>query len=411
MIREGRSRTGAVILLALVAGVSIATATEIEPGIYRVDGIDETLPHDDLAPLEGIVGRAQIVGLGESVHTVGGYYQAKFRIFKYLVEELGFRAFGFESPWFDAERVADYVRDCRGTARNAIRGLFGVWQGVSVRDLVHWMCEWNQAHPEDPVHFYGFDIQQRGEPYRLRPLLVEFGMDPSDSRLSDMVYCTTGNTARTRHENCLAALDSIEKFLDRNEDEIVAATSEETLAGARIHMVVLRSFENLQWYFDIDWVRAYEARDEGMAYLAAAIREIRFPEARTALWAHNAHIAKGRMFGPRVMGGHLKKAFKRKYRVIGLVAHQASIDWRGVGCGLWSTASDESVEGLLRALGEPFLLVDLKFPGGKPPFLKPGRKYEINSIWNIAPKRRFDALFYLENAEKMRPLAWPSCTP
>ncbi len=40
MIREGRSRTGAVILLALVAGVSIATATEIEPGIYRVDGID-----------------------------------------------------------------------------------------------------------------------------------------------------------------------------------------------------------------------------------------------------------------------------------------------------------------------------------------------------------------------------------
>ncbi len=402
---------------ALVLGLACpwgfaAAATEIEPGIHRVEGIDETLPHDDLAALDKIVGKAELVALGESVHTVGGYYQAKFRIFKYLVEELGFRAFGFESPWIAAESAAAYVQDCQGSARNAIQGLFGVWESHSVRDLVQWMCEWNMDHPDDRVHFYGFDIQQGGDVFRLRSRLVEFGLEENDPRLADLSSCLR-NRSQREHDTCLDTLDEIDDYLDRNARGIVRRTSEEALAWARLHAVVVRSYEDKLWYGDgnRDFNRGFAARDAGMAYVAAEIRRLRFPEARTALWAHNGHIAKGRIFGPDVMGGFLKKAFKRKYRVIGLVAYQTSIDWPGVGCGLWSTASDHSVEGRLRALGEPYLLVDLKFPGGNPPFLEPGRKYEINSGWQIVPKKRFDALFYLENAEKMRPLAWTPCTP
>ncbi len=99
MNRRRFLRVGALALVASSLWGAAVGATEIEPGIYRVDGIDETLPNDDLAPLAGIIKKAEIVGMGESVHTVGDYYRAKFRIFKYLVEELGFRALGFESPW------------------------------------------------------------------------------------------------------------------------------------------------------------------------------------------------------------------------------------------------------------------------------------------------------------------------
>lgn len=202
------------MLLLVATG---AAATEIEPGIYRIEGLGDSLPKDDLEPLAGIVGKAELVGLGEAVHTSGDFYRAKFRIFRYLVEELGFRV-TFSRP------------------------------GISFA--------------------------------------------------------------------CLS-------------------------------------------------------------------RKIRFPDARTAVWAHNFRLARGKANGIETMGLHLKRAFKRKYKAIGLIAFEASIDWVGVGCGLFATAEPGSVEDLLRQLGEPLLLVDLAFPGGDPPFLRKGRKYDFN--WGVAP--------------------------
>lgn len=97
-------------------------------GLYRIEGIDESLPHTDLAPLEEILDRARFVGLGESVHTSGGYYRAKFRLFRYLVEVLGFRAFAIESPWQDADLTRDYTEGAADDrARRASRPGTGRW--------------------------------------------------------------------------------------------------------------------------------------------------------------------------------------------------------------------------------------------------------------------------------------------
>ena len=148
-----------------------------------------------------------------------------------------------------------------------------------------------------------------------------------------------------------------------------------------------------------------------MAYVAEHIRRIRFPDARTVVWAHNYHIARGRILGDKVMGLHLKQAFKRKYKAIGIVALEAATDWPGVGCGSFATAEEGSVEELLSRLGEAYLLVDLSFPGGDPPYLAPGRRFNLNWGWSVVPKQRYNGLVYLESAEKMRPLAWRSCRP
>jgi erythromycin esterase len=100
-------------------------ANEVQPGIYELAGNDPTLPHDDLAPLDVIIGDARAIALGESTHTSGGYYKMKHRLFRYLAEELGFRAFAFETPWTDADIVADYVQTGTGNAETAVaQGLF-----------------------------------------------------------------------------------------------------------------------------------------------------------------------------------------------------------------------------------------------------------------------------------------------
>ena len=60
-------------------------------------------------------------------------------------------------------------------------------------------------------------------------------------------------------------------------------------------------------------------------------------------------------------------------------------------------------------LGEPYLLVDLAFPGSDDPFLEPGRVYDVSWGANVVPAEYFDGLLYMEEADKMTPLAWPPC--
>jgi len=64
---------------------SLAESLQEDPGvsgrrgIHRIDGVDPSLPSTrDLHALRGIVGGARMVGLGESVHTSGGFHQAQF---------------------------------------------------------------------------------------------------------------------------------------------------------------------------------------------------------------------------------------------------------------------------------------------------------------------------------------------
>jgi len=97
-----------ITMLILVSSGLIASRAhggELPRGIFKLEGIEPSLEHDDLRPLGKLLGKAEVVGLGEAVHTTAGFSLPKLRLFRYLVEEEGLRAFGFESPWIDAERA------------------------------------------------------------------------------------------------------------------------------------------------------------------------------------------------------------------------------------------------------------------------------------------------------------------
>ncbi|MCP4679135.1 MAG: erythromycin esterase family protein [Deltaproteobacteria bacterium] len=239
-------------------------------GIYELDGIDFTLPHDDLAPLVQIVGDARVVALGESAHTSGGYYRTKHRLFRYLVEELGFRAFAFESPWREADVVADYVETCQGDPGDVVsRGLFPVWAGESVRGLVKWMCEYNAKNPDDPVNFFGFDIQQ---PWYDGPAIELFVQQTAGDEASQLldgfercdVLGAFGAIEETDYSACLEVLSRIEVFLSEKRDDIIAVTSESELAWAEIALIGLRAWQGEAFHAFDDPSASYESRDKGV---------------------------------------------------------------------------------------------------------------------------------------------------
>jgi erythromycin esterase-like protein len=144
-----------------------------------------------------------------------------------------------------------------------------------------------------------------------------------------------------------------------------------------------------------------------MAYAFGVLRALRFPKAKTIVWAHNFHLAKGTITRKQTMGSYLAASLGKSYADIALVAHEVDIDWLRIGCGPADPPFPGSVEEILHALGEPALLVDLAFPGTQDPYIPPGVRglgyYFVN------PAQLYNGVLYLDVSPKMTPLAWPSC--
>lgn len=405
-----------LLLLPLLAGPALGQP--LPPGVWALDGHDPNLPLDDLEPLRSVVGNASVVALGETIHTSGGFYRMKHRAFRFLVERMGFRAFAIESPWDSAQQVARFVETCEGSAAEAVEaGLFAVWASEEVRDLVQWMCNWNRAHPGDRVVFFGFDIQQpAADTAALTAFLRRIGLPENDSRIAGIGRCAQSrqsSPAQADHAACIKALKATAQLFTRERRSIVQRTSPEDFEWAKLRRTGLEASQN-QIYFRSrgDSARSFTARDQGMAAAFRAIRSLRAPGAKTALWAHNLHIGKGRdpvTGAPRMMGGYLKQALGRTYVSLALIAHEISIDWINVLCGQVPQELGNSVEQRLHDLGVETLLVDLDFPGGRPPLLIPGRQYRLGDI-PLVPRQQFDGLFYLEVSPQMNPLELSECS-
>ena len=397
------------------------------PGIYRLHGSAPNLPQDDLEPLRQIVGKATIVSLGESIHTSGGYYEMKHRIFRFLVEKMGFRVFAFESPWPDADRVGHYIQTCEGTPETALTGLFSVWQSTETRDLVQWMCDWNRTHrkKKDKLHFFGFDVQQPAQDgAALIAFLERIGVGSGDPRIADIRVCD-GVSSRTvypdpvpeaSNQQCLRGLASVEQLFNEEAGRIVAETSPPDLEYARLRLVGLRSWQGQIYYQGTrEFFRSTDSRDSGMAYAFRVLRQLRYGNLKTVVWAHNFHIAKDvpkSTWNTRTMGLYLREMFGPSYVSLALISNATEIDWPSQGCGpVQVFRSDRTVEKMLHDLGHAALLVDLEFggdSGGAPPFLGTGENYRMSEV-GMVPAEQFDGAFFLEHSRKMAPLRWPSC--
>lgn len=395
------------------------------PGIYKLHGTAPGLATDDLEPLRRMVGDATIVGLGESVHTSGGYYEMKHRTFRYMVEKMGFRGFAIENNWESADKVNQYVQTCQGSADEAVRNLYNVWQSAETRELIQWMCDWNRSHrkKKDKIHFFGFDVQQPGpDGAALTAFLDRIGIGDGDSRIANLRQCDgvsaptvyPGQLPDAPHQQCVQGLEAVQKLFDEEGSRIAAETSRPDFEYARLRLLGLKSWQGQMYHYTRRQFReSTESRDSGMAQAFKTLRELRYPKLKVAIWAHNFHIAKDAdraAWDANTSGYYLRQMFGSNYVTIGLISNVTEIDWPQTrGCGAANVVRHErTVEKLLNDLGHDYLLVDLDFPGGNPPFLNPGQTYHLSES-NMIPAPQFDGLIFLARSRRMDPLAWTPC--
>lgn len=288
----------------------------------------------DLGMIGRIVGDAQVVGLGESTHGTREFFQAKHRILEYLVREHRFSVFAIEANQLAVERLNAWVMGGPGTARDAMRVLFRVWNTEEMLALVEWARGHNAAHPRQPVRFVGYDMQEhrrpadslqaflaRVEPALLAPLeawTAEYRAEGSYAtpHVPELTRALWSQRADSLHRTIAARragwLAAARSGADSLAVEWAAQNAELFRQAARFNVALNSPERDSLMAANLDW----------------ALRTL-YPEARAVVWAHDVHVSHGgdpdRSFNAGAqMGAHLKHTYAYEYRAFSLLTAEGA---------------------------------------------------------------------------------------
>ena len=106
-----------------------------------------------------MIGSARIVGMGEATHGSKEFTLIRHRILKFLVENMDFKGLILEAPEQPAKAIDTYIKTGKGNTGKLLSDLeYWVHNTQEMLDVIEWMREHNNLHPENHISFYGCDI-------------------------------------------------------------------------------------------------------------------------------------------------------------------------------------------------------------------------------------------------------------
>ncbi|MFI0355196.1 erythromycin esterase family protein [Actinomadura sp. 9N407] len=125
---------------------------------HPLDAPEAGAPLTDLEPLRALAADATVVGMGASTRGAREVSVLQHRVARFLVEELGYRTLALEEDWTRSLSLDAYVRTGEGDPRELLAEMWLPWRTREILDVITWMREFNERHPNDPVRFVGIDF-------------------------------------------------------------------------------------------------------------------------------------------------------------------------------------------------------------------------------------------------------------
>lgn len=259
-----------------------------------------------------------IIGLGEATHGTSEFFEAKHRMFRYLVENHDFRIFGIEADFGESILINEAIQNGNCEELKYLMKehmLFWTWHTEEVKNMLEWMCSYNlDKSDEDKIQYFGFDSQSnRHNPGILLNYLNDSKVDffKDDISILQRIIELDANDYEDYNEaeasNYLDELDALINSLETNESEFIKATSAPEFQ---------LNFQLLKIVRQVVDVRTSEEpwlRDKYMAENASWL-STHFNNKKVVLWAHNAHVAKDESYlDGGSMGYHLSIVFPDSY--------------------------------------------------------------------------------------------------
>lgn len=396
-------------------------------------------PMADLAPLRAIVGNATLVALSEGVHAGAEPLEFRNRVFRYLVENLGFTAIAIESGLTEGRTVHDYVRTGQGDlARVLDDGLTWTFDNLPQNaDLIRWIRDYNA----DPKHtrklnFYGFDVPgSPGNPFanrkmrtalddalvylarvdaeaarhyhqRLDSLLPFLHLDPRS--MDTVQYAKLGPTERDR---LTAAIGDLIATVERREARYVAASNRTDYQWAYRNLLGARAVDLWLRQMPLGWDpskgmsffgESTDIRDRMQADNVGWIVDQEGPGGKVLIFASRYHISaapvKTTFSGPTgnaVAGTYLRPRFGNRLVTFGNLIGKGSFGCTGFE-GPVDPNAPTSIDAIAGEVGPPLYLLDLR---RAPPAVQRwlDREHEMGGgpgKFSLQLKQAFDVYFY-----------------
>jgi len=303
--------------------------------LHNVRPPSSSAPDDsDLDLFTRIVGDARVVALGESTHGTHEFFLAKHRLLEYLVRRLGFSVFAIEANQIAVQTTNRYVLGGPGTAREAIRVMFAVWNTEEMEALVEWMRGYNTSHPDRPIRFVGYDMQDHRRPAdTLRAFLER--RDPS---LVVTVDQLSGDYRAQRSWSTPQIADTTRSRWRRNAERLwrdISGRRTGWLSGSRsagdsvsVEWAVQSANLLRQAALGNETLNVPD-RDSLMAANLGWVLQVLTPGERAVVWAHDIHVSAGgdaelSFYHGATMGAQLRRMFGDAYRRFSLLTYEGS---------------------------------------------------------------------------------------
>lgn len=290
---------------------------ELKLVVTELKGSSPILDNSDIEVLNQF-GSARMIAFGEATHGTKEFFQMKHRLFKYFVENHGFRIFGFEADMGESIYIDRFITKGVGTINEVMGKMhFWTWKTEEVKQLILWMKEYNSGKSETEwIHFIGVDCQFTT--YN-KELIVEY-LNTFDNNYPSYI---------TRILDEIMAISETRKLPDNRSliDMQVKCDSlmtyfidgEQTLtsvSGNYEYNLMVRLIEQTKQFLQIVVNNSY--RDFYMAENSMWLTSLLDNSTRVALWAHNGHIGKNPDYGTLgSQGYHLSQSLGENYRSIG----------------------------------------------------------------------------------------------
>jgi erythromycin esterase len=292
-----------IMTISMTACGKIRTTEEwYDKNVDEITSLDSE-DYSDLEFLKPLLKNKRIVSLGENFHSVGDYRTIKTRLIKYLHEELGYDAVGFESGLGESEMVMN-SKDL--SAKQMMEySVLPVWHSQETLELFEYIKE--QKETDNPLDLFGFDMQFTSMYF------IEYmaqWLEKIDEKVAEDYYnmeteflqsyytlinkygFDTGHREKYQKIIDQYSLDYQEviEYIEDNRSELEAIYRKNNMLVDSA-LRTLKNRMNIVRMSMVDNVEGYEIRDVIMADNVKWYTEAN-PDKKIILWAHNDHIAK-----------------------------------------------------------------------------------------------------------------------
>ena len=279
----------------------------------------------------------QVIGMGEATHGTAEFFEAKFRMFRYLVENHGHRLFAIEADFGESLFINEAIQN--GSTEDIVdlmrsKMIFWTWSTEEVRALLEWMSEYNKNRPdEEKLQYFGVDaqfnihnidvlrnyLQDTNAPF----LSFANGILQEAESSNDSDFASYDDT---QFESLLGQLDQVRDSIQAYESLFI---NESTERSYNIHLHLAKV---VQQVLQVNFARSnndfsVSHRDIAMAENTLWVSQL-FNDAPVVLWAHNAHVAKDPLFGGAggAIGRGLQQELGGDYEAIGFLFSQGTFN-------------------------------------------------------------------------------------